>query len=587
LSALPRTYDWKRPDILAVIQERTERLRRLRANPAALSALRTFYADNPAQFIDDWGTTHDPRNPERGLPATIPFRLFPRQFEMIEWFLERWRGQQNGIVEKSRDVGASWLMMTFAATMCLFHRGLTFGVGSRKEELIDRSGDPSCLFFKARMFLQHLPAEFLGNWSVAKNAAHMRISFPSTGCALVGEAGDNIGRGGRTSMFFVDEAAFIERPELIDGSLSATTNSRIDLSTPNGRGNPFAEKRFAGKVPVFTFSYRDDPRKDDAWLAKQREQLDEVTLAREVLLDYSGSVAYQLIPAQWVAAAVDAHLKLGIEPSGLRTAGFDVADTGIDLCAVAIRYGLVLVHIESWSGKATDIYGSTARAFSICDAWKCTHLNYDSDGLGSGVRGDARVLNEQRRSSSMHEIRDTPYRGSGAVEDPEREMVPGRLNRDFFANMKAMAWWSLRLRFQATYQAVVEHKPYVADNLVSISSKIPELTSLILELSQPSFSLNNAGKVLVDKAPDNARSPNLADAVVIAYSPINRALEIWKALGAAEKSTPSPSEAHAHDAGRRRQEEIEQRRREHAERIERENEQARVDARIRDAKLAG
>ena len=38
------------------------------------------------------------------------------------------------------------------------YRGLTFGVGSRKEELIDRSGDPSCLFFKARMFLQSLPA---------------------------------------------------------------------------------------------------------------------------------------------------------------------------------------------------------------------------------------------------------------------------------------------------------------------------------------------------------------------------------------------------------------------------------------------
>jgi phage terminase large subunit len=530
MSAQPRLFDFRNPDYLSVIAERTERLRRLRATPGALSGLVVHYANNPAQFIDDWGTTHDPRNPERGLPATIPFRLFPRQYELIGWFLERWRGQQNGIVEKSRDVGASWLMMTFCVTMCLFHRGLTFGIGSRKEELIDRSGDPSCLFYKARMFLQGLPAEFLGSWTLAKCSADKRITFPGTGSALVGEAGDGIGRGGRTSMFFVDEAAFLERPALVDGSLSATTNCRIDLSTPNGRGNSFAERRFSGKVPVFTFSYRDDPRKDDAWLQKQRDTLDEVTIAREILLDYSGSVAYQLIPAQWVEAAVDAHLKLGIEPSGMRFAGFDVADTGIDLCAVAIRYGILLQHVGSWSGKASDIHASTVKAFSICDAWKCARLNYDSDGLGSGVRGDARVLNEARKAAGLPQILDKPFRGSGAVLNPDDQMVSGRLNKDFFANMKAMAWWSLRLRFQETYQAVVEKKPYTADNLISLSSKIPELTSLILELSQPSFNLNNAGKVLIDKAPDNTRSPNLADALVIAYSPINRGLEIWMKL---------------------------------------------------------
>src|SRR5882724_4209443 len=279
MSAQLQPFDFARPDYLVVFAERTERLRRLRANPSALPALRMYYAEHPAQFIDDWGQTHDPRNPERGLPATIPFRLFPRQFELIEWFLERWHGQQHGIVEKSRDVGASCLMMTFCVTMCLFHRGLTFGIGSRKEELIDRSGDPSSLFFKARAFLQALPVEFLGSWSLAKNSADKRITFPDTGSALVGEAGDNIGRGGRTSMFFVDEAAFLERPALVDGSLSATTNSRIDLSTPNGRGNSFAERRFSGKVPVFTFGWREDPRKNEAWYRKQCETLDAVTIA--------------------------------------------------------------------------------------------------------------------------------------------------------------------------------------------------------------------------------------------------------------------------------------------------------------------
>jgi hypothetical protein len=50
-----------------------------------------------------------------------------------------------------------------------------------------------------------------------------------------------------------------------------------------------------------------------------------------------------------------------------------------------------------------------------------------------------------------------------------------------------------------------------------------------MELSQPTFSINTAGKVLIDKAPDGTRSPNHADAVVIRYAP--RKLGWLSALG--------------------------------------------------------
>ena len=33
-------------------------------------------------------------------------------------------------------------------------------------------------------------------------------------------------------MFFVDEAAYLERPALIEAALTATTDVRIDISTP-------------------------------------------------------------------------------------------------------------------------------------------------------------------------------------------------------------------------------------------------------------------------------------------------------------------------------------------------------------------
>jgi hypothetical protein len=45
---------------------------------------------------------------------------------------------------------------------------------------------------------------------------------------------------------------------------------------------------------------------------------------------------------------------------------------------------------------------------------------------------------------------------------------------------------------------------------------------------------NNFGKVVVNKTPPGARSPNFADAVMIAFSPSDAAMEIWRKLGAAE-----------------------------------------------------
>jgi len=57
---------------------------------------------------------------------------------------------------------------------------------------------------------------------------------------------------------------------------------------------------------------------------------------------------------------------------------------------------------------------------------------------------------------------------------------------------------------------------------------------VLQQLSQPIYSLNNAGKVIVDKKPDGTPSPDRADAVMIAYQPSNRSLETWLKLGAAQ-----------------------------------------------------
>jgi hypothetical protein len=521
------SFDWRKPDYSEVFQSRLARLARIRAEPKVLPALKSFYKDHPAEFINDWGMTLDPRQVERGLPTAIPFVLFPRQHDWIGWFLERWKNQEPGLTEKTRDMGMSWLTVALACTICLFNRGVVVGFGSRKEEYIDRIGSPKALFEKARTFLTNLPPEFRGSWDRKRHAPHMRIVFPDTESAIGGESGDGIGRGDRTSFYIVDEAAFLEHPQLVDASLSQTTNCRQDISTPNGMGNPFAQKRFGGKIKVFTFHWRDDPRKDDAWYAKQQRDLDPVTLAAEVDINYSASVEGVLIPSAWVQSAIGALEKLGLSPTGRKYAGLDVADEGSDKNAFAGRRGVTLEHLESWSGKGGDIYQSVIRAFSLCEAHGYDSFDYDADGLGAGVRGDARQINQERQDAGLRQVRDAPFRGSGAVDDPEGQMVPERSNKDFFANAKAQAWWALRLRFQATYRAVVEGLTVDPDDLISIDPELPELLALTMELSQPTYTINGVGKILVDKAPDGAKSPNLADAVMICYQPGSRHLDVW------------------------------------------------------------
>jgi len=528
---LPFDFDYKKPDYNEVWDWRMERYLRLKQTPEMWDTLRLFYRSNPAQFIIDWGVTSDPRNVERGLPVLMPFLLLPKQEEWVHWLLDRWKNREPGLVEKSRECGLSWLTVSVASTLCLFYEGMNIGFGSRKEEYVDKKGDPKSLLWKARQFISRLPREFRGDWEEKKHSPYMRIEFPNSGSVITGESGDGIGRGARTSITFIDESAFIPRAELLDASLSQTTNCRIDVSTPRGMNNSFARKRFGGKINVFTFHWTDDLRKDQAWYEKMCHDIDDpVVIAQEIDLDYSASVEGILIPSVWVQSAVDAHLKLNIKPTGTRKAGIDIADEGIDKNSLCARHGILVEHLESWSGKGSDIYDTVERAFRLCDELHLPSADYDADGLGAGVRGDARVINRDRVAAGLSKINFNPFRGSGAVVDPEgnpfqssseiKDREPGRTNEDFFANAKAQAWWSLRRRFQLTYRAIVEKLPVDHGDIISISSAIPDYKKLLVELSQPTYSQNNNGKILIDKQPPGCKSPNLADCVMIAFAPV-------------------------------------------------------------------
>ena len=139
-------------------------------------------------------------------------------------------------------------------------------------------------------------------------------------------------------------------------------------------------------------------REGDEWYAKQCNELDAITIAQEIDINYQASVEGVLIPSEWAQAAIGAHRKLGIEPTGKRSGSLDVADEGKDKNAFVSAHGIVIESIRIWSGKGSDIYGTVEKAFSICDTENLESMRYDADGLD---RKSTRLNSSHRYASRM------------------------------------------------------------------------------------------------------------------------------------------------------------------------------------------
>ena len=514
-------FNFKEPNYKFVFAERIKRLNKIKSGEIDINLLKAYYKNNIADFICDWGCTADYSSANQDRPAIIPFLLFDKQRECVNWIFDNWQNNRNGLIEKTRQMGMSWLAIAFACSFCLFNEDVKIGFGSRKEEYVDKRGDSKSLFEKARIFMSLLPTEFLDVWDERNFSKHMQIKFVN-GSSIIGESGDNIGRGDTTSLYFIDEAAFLERPQKAEASLSQGTRCRIDMSTPNGI-NSFYEKKLSGRVPVFTLHWRDDPRKDDAWYEEQKAKLDPMILAQEVDISYTESVAGIVIPSIWIQSAIDAHLKLNIVATGAKINALDVADEGGDLNAFCSRHGILITQLEEWTGKGSDIGYTAQQAIALCDNIKSDNFYYDADGLGAGIKGYVRIANETR---GRNVITANQFRGSASVIGENTKEFGDRTNKDFFANFKAQAWWNLRKRFENTYNAVNKNITVDESMLVSIPSNIKHFQKLVSELSQPTYSINGIGKIIIDKKPEGTKSPNLADAFMMCYAPATRKMVI-------------------------------------------------------------
>lgn len=218
-----------------------------------------------------------------------------------------------------------------------------------------------------------------------------------------------------------------------------------------------------------------------------------------------------VIKYSWIEAAINAHKKLGIDVSGARTVGYDVADSGSDTNACASFNGAVCERIDEWKAPEDELAQSAKRAWALTQGGR---LVYDSIGVGAQVGS---TLKEAGIHGGYYK-----FNAGGKVINPDREYAPKIKNKEKFENLKAQAWQDVADRFRNTYNAVTKGMEYPPNELISIS---PDAASeeLKIELSTPRKRYSKRGLDMVETKDELAKrgiaSPNLADAFIMGACP--------------------------------------------------------------------
>ncbi len=203
--------------------------------------------------------TYDPRlrGEKRG-----PFITYEFQDEMILKIVDAIESGVDIGVDKSRDQGASWIILMVFLWYFIFRPMCSFMCVSANAALVDKTGSPGSLFWKIDRGLEYLPSWMRPKLRPLVDRQNMQFTNPSNGSTITGAAttGD-IARGDRRTAIMMDEFASFEIADA-RAALEATqkaTDCRIYNSTPKGDVNPFADIMLRLDIPKIHLDWFNHP----------------------------------------------------------------------------------------------------------------------------------------------------------------------------------------------------------------------------------------------------------------------------------------------------------------------------------------
>lgn len=266
-------------------------------------------SQDPVLFFNTMLWTFDPKR----APYHFPFKLFPfQETKIINELVQAIEMGYDIFYDKTREMGVSYTVLGVLLWYWKYRDASNFLLGSRKEDYVDNVGGSKggddisnkeeSLFGKLDYMLTRLnPLVLPKGFSFNVHRSSMKLLNPELGNAISGESSNpNFSRGGRQKAILLDEFAFWDNDDAAWGSTADTTNCRIVITTPGIRVGTKAKRLRFGedgeKIRVIELPHHLDPRKTPEWLADQRERRSKEDFAREIMIDWEGSLKGVVYP---------------------------------------------------------------------------------------------------------------------------------------------------------------------------------------------------------------------------------------------------------------------------------------------------
>ncbi len=214
-------------------------------------------------YLNAFVWTYDPRTPRK----VLPFITYAFQDEGLGEICDAILGVDpvtgtpghDLAIEKSRDMGATWMVLAAIEWRARFHNDETYLLASRNEEMVDKNHDPDELFWKLDFIDRYLPS-FLRDPKRVRIRKH--IDFPSTHSTIDGEStNEGLAVGGRKTAILLDENARMRNGHTINDATADVTNCRLKVSTPHGPATSFSQDIAKGRCRVWTAHWSRHPDK--------------------------------------------------------------------------------------------------------------------------------------------------------------------------------------------------------------------------------------------------------------------------------------------------------------------------------------
>ena len=238
----------------ANLRWRQRLLEEAHGNPAVQAAQREACKADILYYTNSFAYTFDPRTRAKFLP----FITYPFQDRGILEMLDCIEKGDDLVIEKSRDMGASWISLLVMDWLFQFHAGHSYLMISRKEGLVDAPGDPDSLFWKVDFIHRMLP-----EW-LRPRTDRRRLHFGNVdnGSTIDGESTTGAaGVGGRRTAMFIDEFSRIEEGYQLLAGTADTTRCRIFNFTPFGTSNAAYKLAHRQDVRKLRFHWSEHPEK--------------------------------------------------------------------------------------------------------------------------------------------------------------------------------------------------------------------------------------------------------------------------------------------------------------------------------------